>query len=74
MVKNIGSIDKVIRLLIGIVVFALILGGNLTGISAVILGIIGAVLAGTALVGTCPIYLGLRLSTNKGTKVKSQNI
>lgn len=65
MVKNIGLVDRIMRVLTGIVVLVLYLVGQISGTAAVILGIIGAVLALTAIIGTCPIYLAFKISTYK---------
>lgn len=68
MLKNVGSADRIIRTLFAVVVFILILAGILTGTIALILGITAGVLLGTALVGFCPIYGALKLSSNKKNK------
>ena len=65
MKKNIGPPDKIIRILFGIVAAGLYFTGTISGTFGAILVVAGAVLFLTALVGTCPIYLGLKLSTNK---------
>lgn len=63
MKKNVGNIDKIIRLVVAIVLVALYFTGKITGA----LGIIGLIAAGvftvTSLVGTCPIYSLLGAST-----------
>ncbi len=65
MIKNLGLIDRIIRVLTGLIVLVLYLAGQISGTAAIILGIIGAVLALTAFIGTCPIYLALKISTYK---------
>lgn len=70
MKKNISSADRVIRIFAAIVIVTLILTGTLTGTSAWILGIIAGVLALTSLVGLCPLYLMLGLSTAKASPGK----
>ncbi len=65
MKKNIGSPDKLIRALFAAVVLVLYLAGVISGTLALVLGLAGIVLFLTAVVGTCPIYLALKLSTRK---------
>lgn len=68
MKKNIGSIDRVLRILVALAVGLAIATGSLVGIWAWILGILGVVFLLTAAVGTCPIYLALGLRTNGAGK------
>ena len=51
--KNVGSVDKVIRVIIGIAILSLLvfLDGN-----ARYLGLIGIIPLATALFGFCPLY------------------
>ena len=65
MKKNIGSPDKVVRILFAVVVLGLYVANVISGTLALVLGIVGIVLFATALVGTCPIYLALKLTTRK---------
>lgn len=65
MKKNIGSPDKIVRILFAVVVAILYFADVISGTTALVLGVIGLVLFVTALVGTCPIYLALKLSTKK---------
>ncbi len=68
MIKNIGSPDKIIRILAGVVVAVLYFAGLISGTTAIVLSLIGAILLATALVGTCPIYMVLHMSTRKQEK------
>lgn len=63
MKKNIGSIDKVVRILIAVVAAALFFTGKVTGTAGIALLAVGAIMLLTSLVGTCPIYLALGAST-----------
>ncbi len=51
--KNIGTVDRVIRVLLGLAILAsyFVLEGNLRW-----LAVIGVIPIGTALVGFCPLY------------------
>ena len=63
MKKNMGTIDKVIRILLAIVVIVLYINGNITGVAAIILGILAIVFIITSLMGFCPLYVPLKIST-----------
>lgn len=63
MTKNMGTWDRLVRLVPAAALIALILGGRLVGTWAVIAGIVAAVLVLTATVAFCPLYRLLGLST-----------
>lgn len=65
MVKNMGTVDRVLRVLFAVVVAILLAAGALKGAGGIILGILGAIFLVTAAVGTCPIYLPFKLSTRR---------
>jgi Protein of unknown function (DUF2892) len=63
MKKNMGTIDRIIRILLAIVVIGLYLNGTITGVAAIILGIVAFVFIVTSLIGFCPLYVPLKIST-----------
>ncbi len=65
MKKNVGTADRAIRTLAAIVLAILILTGTVTGTTAIVLGVVAAVLLLTSMVSICPLYMALNLSTNK---------
>ncbi len=65
MTKNMGTVDRVIRAVLAIVVLLLYLAGAITGIAAVILGIFAAIFIITSIAGYCPLYVPLKISTRK---------
>jgi len=65
MKKNLGKIDKVIRVLIAVVVVALYFAQVISGTLAVILLILSGILVVTTFIDFCPIYYALGLSTRK---------
>jgi len=65
MKKNMGSVDRVVRLVAAIVVAILYFTGQISGTAAVVLGIIAVVFLVTSLVGVCPLYIPFKLSTRK---------
>ncbi|MEA4896168.1 MAG: DUF2892 domain-containing protein [Oscillospiraceae bacterium] len=60
--KNIGNIDRVIRILIAVALFSLmfLLHGNLKW-----LGLLGLIPLFTAILGVCPLYSILHISTKR---------
>jgi len=65
MVKNMGKVDKLIRIVVAFVIGVLIITGNLIGAGAVILGILALVFIATSVVGTCPLYIPFKISTKE---------
>jgi hypothetical protein len=65
MKKNMGTADRVIRLLVVIIIAALYFTGQLSGLAATILGIIAAGFFITSIIGWCPGYLPFGISTRK---------
>lgn len=66
MKQNMGTIDRVIRLIIVAVVAALYFTGQISGTLAIVLGVLAIIFLITSLVGFCPLYFPLKLSTKKG--------
>ena len=65
MKKNMGTIDRIIRILLAIVVIVLYLNGSITGVASIILGILAFVFIVTSLIGFCPLYAACKISTIK---------
>jgi hypothetical protein len=68
MKKNMGSADKIIRVLLAIIFAILIFTGTVTGALAIILGIFGVVFLVTSFMSFCPLYLPIKFSTLKKSK------
>ena len=65
MVKNMGTLDRAIRITIAVVIGILYFTGQLSGTAAIILGVLALIFVLTSFVGTCPLYLPFHLSTRK---------
>jgi Na+(H+)/acetate symporter ActP len=65
MKKNMGTVDRIIRVLIAIVIAVLYYIGQITGLAAIILGIIAVVFLLTSIFARCPLYIPFGLSTRK---------
>ena len=65
MKKNMGTIDKVIRILVAVVVVILYFTHVISGVLAIILLALSAILVVTSFLSFCPIWLALGLSTRE---------
>jgi len=65
MKNNMGTIDKVIRILVAVVVVVLYFTHIISGVLAIILLALSAIFVVTSLISFCPLYLPLGLSTRK---------
>lgn len=65
MTKNVGSVDRIVRIVLALVFVGLIATGTVSGWVAIVLGILAAVFVLTAAVGFCPLYAPFKLSTRK---------
>jgi hypothetical protein len=68
MKKNMGNVDKAIRLLVALVVVVLAFAKVITGTLAVVLLILAAIFLLTSLIGLCPLYLPFGINTGKKSK------
>mgnify|MGYP003574880760 FL=1 len=67
MLPNMSGLDRIIRVVIALALGGLIATGVVSGIFAVILGAIGIIFLATAIVGYCPLYWPLKLSTRRSS-------
>lgn len=63
MTKNMGNWDRLLRLGVAIVIAALYFMGMISGTLAIILGIVAAAFIVTSLIGWCPLYRIVGVST-----------
>lgn len=63
MKKNMGTIDRVVRIVIALVFAALYFTGTVTGTLGIVLLVLGGVFIATSLVSFCPLYTIFGLST-----------
>jgi hypothetical protein len=63
--RNIGLVDRLIRVVLAVAVAVLILTGQLAGVAAIVLGIAAGIFLLTSVVGVCPLYLPFGLSTRR---------
>lgn len=65
MKKNMGSADRLIRILVAVVILVLYFTKVISGTLAIVLLILAGIFIATSLLGFCPLYLPFRLSTLK---------
>jgi hypothetical protein len=63
MTKNMGSADRVIRVILAALVVVLYFANIISGTVAIVLLAFSAIFILTSLVGVCPLYLPFGLST-----------
>jgi hypothetical protein len=63
MKQNMGTLDRVLRVVLALTVGVLYLTGAIGGTVAMILGALSVVFVLTSLVGSCPLYLPFNIST-----------
>ncbi|MFY8108299.1 MAG: YgaP family membrane protein [Bacteroidia bacterium] len=63
MKKNMGNLDKIIRIIVAIAFAGLYFGGIITGTMGIVLLVLGAVFVLTSLVSFCPLYTLVGLNT-----------
>lgn len=65
MVKNMGLVDRLLRIVVAAVIAYLYITGAIAGWLAVVLGIIAVVFLVTSAMGFCPAYLPFKITTCK---------
>jgi len=73
MKKNMGAADRIIRTVLAIAIAVLYFTKQITGLAAVVLGIIAVIFLLTSLAGFCPLYVPLKISTAKKEKAPKEN-
>ena len=65
MKPNMGTIDRVLRTAVAVIVIVLYAGGIISGTLAIVLGVIAAAFLLTSAIGWCPAYVPFGLSTRR---------
>lgn len=63
MKQNMGSTDRIIRVVLAVTVAVLYFTNLISGTAAIVLGILAVVFLLTSVVGFCPLYAPFKLST-----------
>jgi len=64
---NESGMDRIIRVILGIALVGLDLGGVISGWVGIVSLVVGIVLVLTGAVGFCPLYAMFKLRTNKAS-------
>lgn len=65
MKKNVGTTDKIVRILVALIIVILYATNVISGTAALILGTFAMLLVVTSFLSFCPIYLPFNISTFK---------
>jgi len=65
MKKNVGTTDKLIRILAAVVIIALYYTGQISGTTAIVLLVISGIFILTSFLSFCPLYWPFGISTRK---------
>lgn len=68
MKKNMGSLDRIFRIIVAIVLIALYATGTITGVWGIVSLVLAGIFVLTSLVSTCPLYLPFGIRTNHTKK------
>ena len=68
MKQNMGTLDRLIRFILAVIIGILYFTGQISGTAAIVLGIIAIAFILTSAVGHCPAYIPLKMSTKKENK------
>jgi hypothetical protein len=68
MQKNMGSLDKSLRIIVAVIFGILYFTDIITGTLGIVLLLISIIFVLTSLIGFCPLYKPLNISTTKKTK------
>lgn len=68
MKQNMGTLDKVVRILAAVVIAVLYFTNQISGTTAIILLILAGVFILTSFISFCPLYLPFGISTRKKEK------
>ena len=67
MTKNMGSIDKGIRLFVAVMLVALYFSGTVTGSLGILALVVAGIFTFTSMLGFCPLYTVIGIKTCKTT-------
>ncbi len=63
MKKNMGTADRIIRILISVIIIALYLGKVISGTLAIVLLVLSGIFILTSFISSCPLYLPFGIKT-----------
>jgi disulfide bond formation protein DsbB len=72
MKANMGSVDRVVRISIAVIIGVLLIIGKVSGVTAIVLGVIALVLFVTGIIARCLLYYPIGVSTCKCAPVEEK--
>ena len=67
---NMGIADRIIRIIVAIIIAVLYFTDQITGLAAIILGILAIIFIITSLSGSCLLYVPFKITTKKKEAVQ----
>jgi hypothetical protein len=58
-----GTIDRLIRIILAVIIVILLLNGSVAGTLALVLGVFAFAFLGTSAIGRCPLYKPININT-----------
>lgn len=71
MKKNMGTMDKAVRILAAVLIIALYFTNVISGTLAIVLLVVAGAFIATSLISSCPLYLPFGISTRPKSQTKS---
>lgn len=65
MKQNMGSVDRIVRVVFAVLVAVLYFTDSISGTVAIILGLFAVIFLATSAMGFCPLYVPFKLTTKK---------
>lgn len=65
MKPNMGTVDKVVRILVALVIAVLYFTNQISGVTAIVLLVVAAAFIITSFMSFCPMYVPFGISTRK---------
>jgi len=65
MKKNMGTIDKVVRIIVALIIILLFVSNKIEGTTAIVLLVLSGIFIFTSFISFCPLYYPFGISTKK---------
>jgi hypothetical protein len=65
MKNNIGTIDKVVRIIVALIIILLFVSNKIEGTTAIVLLVLSGIFILTSFISFCPLYYPFGISTKK---------
>ena len=65
MKKNMGAVDRIIRVIVAIILGGIFISGKVSGFLAALIAVFAVMLLFTSTVGWCPLYSPFGISTKR---------